>query len=139
MKQLTPQILALYLGCEVKCSDGYKRKLVGINQVSDSHRQGETRIQVRMDSKSAVLWFDLPEIEPILSRLSSITEEQRLEVFKCQFGDDAYDAIKYGFTIGLKSINPESFLYLLSIGVDLFYLIDSGLAIEKVSTSTQPT
>jgi hypothetical protein len=69
--------------------------------------------------------------KPILRPLSSMTEE---ECFKLDWS--------YLHTSGEKidhepeNLNPDEIIYLLSKGFDLFGLIESGLAIEKVVSPT---
>jgi hypothetical protein len=60
-------------------------------------------------------------IKPCLKRLNSLTESQSQEL------------IHHGFSIGRPkgySFPPDAFLYLLSLRVDLFGLIDAGMAEE---------
>jgi hypothetical protein len=71
-------------------------------------------------------------IKPILRSLSSMTEEEQTEMVATQ------DTVKLdGYPeIVLKADSGETFRYMLSKGFDLFGLIESGLAIEKVVSPT---
>lgn len=69
--------------------------------------------------------------ELILRPLSSITEDERFEVFKLLFGDDAYSAIRLGFALKTDSLGADAVRYLISKHFDIFELIDSGIAISE--------
>jgi hypothetical protein len=61
------------------------------------------------------------QIKLILRKLNSLSDDQSRQL------------IAKGFSIGRPkgySFSPEAFLYLFSLQVDLFGLIDSGLAID---------
>jgi len=60
-------------------------------------------------------------VKPFLKRLNHLS------------ADESSSLIEKGFSIGRPmgySFSPSSFLYLLSLHVDLFGLIDSGLALD---------
>ncbi len=68
------------------------------------------------------------QIKLLLRRLNSLSDDQSRQL------------IAKGFSIGRPkgySFSPEAFLYLLSLQVDLFGLIDSGLAIDISLTDTR--
>ena len=84
---------------------------------------------------------------PILRPLSSMTEDEKVRLFKLSFGEEhnfdmfGFDPVeqiiladKNGRTraaVSLKSMSVEGILFLLSKGFDLFGLIDAGLAIKS--------
>lgn len=89
------------------------------------------------------------DVKPILRPLSSMTEEEAMEVYKIVYGE-AYDGpdgdcryhigmgYKNGVSLALAVVgfrdtlgHPPAFLHLCSLGFDLFGLIDAGLAIDS--------
>jgi hypothetical protein len=68
---------------------------------------------------------------PILRSLSSMTEGEKLELYKELYGDDAYSVIRLKFNLSTDSLSPNGFCYLLSKHFDLFGLIENKLAINK--------
>jgi len=125
MRTLSAQNLALYLGCEVECKDGFTRQLIGICRSNDD--ENEIRIQTRMDERSNVLWFDEGEVKPLLRKLESMTEEDKKELcIVCDWPDWK--------TVLINSsgrYTPSQFTYLLSKHFDLFNYIAEGLALDK--------
>jgi len=102
--------LFLYSGCHTN-----KGKLIGINQ----------QIVITQSENGNITEHDITQagffIKPFLKRLSNLT------------GDESSELIKLGFSIGRPlgySFSPNAFLFLLSLHVDLFGLIESGLAID---------
>lgn len=70
----------------------------------------------------------------LLRPLMSITEDEKLVLFKLLYGEeDAYSAIRLKFALKTDSLNPESFKYLLSKGFDIFNLIPEGLALDTTT------
>jgi len=102
--------LPLYIGCETN-----KGKLVGAVEDSLFVQNGEQTItEYNKDSLGQTLFLHL-------QKLSDITDEQSQELNK------------KGFNIGRPSgytFSNEAFLYLLSLHVDLYGLISSGLATD---------
>jgi hypothetical protein len=100
--------LPLYIGCETN-----KGKLVGIVKDSLFIQNGEHSIaEYNKQSIGQTIFLHL-------QKLSDITDEQSQELNK------------KGFNIGRPSgytFSNEAFLFLLSLHVDLFGLINSGLA-----------
>jgi hypothetical protein len=100
--------LPLYIGCETS-----KGKLVGIVRDSLFIQNGEHSItECNKQSLGQTLFL-------YLKKLSDITDVQSQELNK------------KGFNIGRPSgytFSNEAFLYLLSLHVDLFGLISSGIA-----------
>jgi len=100
--------LPLYIGCETD-----KGKLVGVVKDSLFIQNGEQSItEYSRTSLGQTLFLHL-------KKLSDITDEQSQELNK------------KGFNIGRPSgytFSNEAFLFLLSLHVDLFGLIASGLA-----------
>ena len=103
--------LRFYLGCQTD-----KGKLVGLDSNAAYTESGNGAIN-RHDMLAADF-----TLKPYLKRLNKLTESQSLEL------------INQGFSIGRPkgySFSPEAFLYLLSLNVDLFGLIDAGMAEER--------
>jgi len=100
--------LPLYIGCETS-----KGKLVGIVKDSLFIQNGDLSItEYSKQSLGQTVFL-------YLKKLSDITDEQSQELNK------------RGFNIGRPSgytFSNEAFLYLLSLHVDLFGLISSGVA-----------
>ena len=108
--------LSLYIGCETN-----KGKLVGVVKDSLFIQNGDQSITEHNKQSVGQTVF------LYLRKLSDITDEQSQELNK------------KGFNIGRPSgytFSNEAFLYLLSLRVDLFGLISSGLA--KDSNRLQP-
>jgi hypothetical protein len=76
------------------------------------------------------------EIKPILRKLSSMTEEEQIEVDKrgsdgWQLINPHYDEKRQNIHLGVVHRQAAEVSYLLSRGFDLFGLIDANLAIDK--------
>lgn len=85
MKQLTPQILALYLGCEIIVGDGRASDiLLGI-----SYSPPDASLYDGLNHKSMYA----TEFMPVLRPLSSMTEEEAAQVGKIVFGK--HDSVKW--------------------------------------------
>ena len=112
----TIQQLGLYIGCQT--SEG---KLIGINQNSVYIESHEGLVKEHEISKLGV------SFKLFLKKLNSLSAEESNLL------------IKKGFSIGRPngySFSPEAILYLSSLGVDLFGLIESGNA-EEIRTSKE--
>lgn len=99
--------LPFYMGCDTN-----KGKLIGITQhfVLTQSENGS----ISEDREFSIKLF--------LKKLNKIS------------ADEGSELIKLGFSIGRPagySFSPRAFLYLLSLHVDLFGLIDSGLAFDR--------
>ena len=131
IEKITPQIAALYLGqkCDI-----------------DSHNnQGFFRGNIYpMDI--AMLASGNATIVPHLRRLESLTEEEALELFDVYFGrkfnagtspnNSALDWFHVSFRRFEDKYPPAVWLKLLEWGIDLFGLIDAGLAKEVEPKNT---
>ena len=102
--------LPLYLGCRTN-----KGKLVGIHET----------ILITQSENGSILKNDSSQkgtaIKPFLKKLSNIS------------GNESTELIRLGFNIGRPagySFSPNAFMFLLSLHVDLFGLIEAGLALE---------
>lgn len=141
MKKLTPQVLALYLGqkCETKTGDSI---IVGVN------RAGVVEIRRISDGVFLTWWVD--DIKPILRPLSSLTENEARELYELKNGEsfddesclhwwskdkDEWYTTESKFCVGF----PLVWLKLLSIGFDLFGLIDNGLALDATKMEVEKT
>jgi hypothetical protein len=111
LREKVEQYLPFYIGCNTN-----KGKLIGIRKHLVETETDDHQIIVH-DTEA-----DDFSVRPYLTRLSSLSGAQSQEL------------IRLGFSIGRPkgySFAPEAFLYLLSLHVDLFGLIDKGLAEEK--------
>ena len=102
--------LPFYLGC-----DSNKGKIVGINQHCLFIQSAEEKI-IEYDLYNTDLI-----IQPFLRTLQSLTQDENSQL------------ISKGMNIGRPkgySFSPEAFLYLLTLHVDIFGLIQSGLAAD---------
>jgi len=102
--------LPFYIGCQTNLG-----RLTGLcpGKVFTESENGE-----RQEHDSLAQGF---QIKFFLRRLNSLSDDQSRQL------------IAKGFSIGRPkgySFSPEAFLYLLSLHVDLFGLIDSGMAID---------
>lgn len=70
---------------------------------------------------------------PHLRPLSSMTENEFIEAGKIHISEGGSIHISIGELKrgGIHAMRPETFRHLLSLGFDLFGLIESGLAIDK--------
>lgn len=110
MLQKIEHYLTLYPGCHTN-----KGKLIGIRQ-HIVYTQSENGNITEHDTTNAEFF-----IKPILKKLRNLS------------GDESSELIKLGFSIGRPlgySFSPNAFLFLLSLHVDLFGLIESGLATD---------
>lgn len=83
---------------------------------------------------------------PILRKASSLTDDECMELHRISPYFDAKASEEYvknrlyvireNITNKI-SMRPERFHYLLSIGIDLFGLIDAGLAIDAATIKTE--
>lgn len=154
--KLTPSILAMYLGCKVFVPETNKTgTFEGINWVKEEDGSTLTVIIDVHYSHAKDDWDvlnendDITRVKPVLRKLSSTTEEERLHLLNAP-AHWAVTATLDSKTGMLEEVNawepghletmrtwwpnkmsPEHFKYLLSKHFDLFGLIDAGLAIEK--------
>jgi len=135
--------LNFYFGCECEISDLTKR------MVLEGWEEGRTKIGgYLLDCMNDCT------IKPILRKLCSMTEEERLELdgiyaraviiddypFKTKLSNGDWEISKSTrsrlFMDSIVSANMTQ--HLLSKGFDLFGLIESGLAIDKETLLTPP-
>ena len=98
----------LYLGCNTN-----EGKLVGIHQTS---------YLIQKENGEIIPINKSETIKPILRKLSDMNSNESEELNK------------KGVSIGQRkgySFTPEAIYYLLSLKIDIFNLIEEGLAIEK--------
>lgn len=125
--KLTPQILAMYLGCRVQTfAFGDKNSFGVFTGIELDARQEQSFVAVICDGDVHQRIFRLYEVKPILRRLEDMTEEEAWEYS---------DAVGYRYNRAghTDTIQHEAAgtAYLLSKSFDLFGLIDSGLAIDS--------
>jgi len=102
--------LPLYLGCETNTG-----KLIGV-----CHHIVYTQMENGDIAEYNITGTEFP-VKLFLRKLSDITAAERTEL------------IAMGISIGRPSgysFSPDAFLFLLSLRVDVFGLIDSGLAFD---------
>jgi hypothetical protein len=109
----------LYLGCEVM--DLYNNKVGKLVGVSGKDVLVSHNTQWCLAHK---------EVKPILRPLSSLTGEEIEEMWYGHTGAEVRGEMPNGLTV-FFNVTPEHVAYLLSLGIDLFSLIPSGLAIDK--------
>lgn len=142
MEKLTPQIAALYLGQECLCK--YRDD---VGRVEEITRGGEVVVGYN-DNYDPFFVCTPPEIKPILRPLSSLTEAEAREVYFCDTGkaykgsncfNDWFGKWHLLPTIELQevSLTPLATIKLLSWGIDLFALIESGLAVDATKLETE--
>jgi hypothetical protein len=101
--------LHLYLGCNTNLG-----QLVGVNEKS---------YFIRLENKEIIerAFNDEPQVKLFLRKISDLNIEESTELNK------------KGLSIGRPkgySFSPDAILYLLSLRIDLFNLINKGLAID---------
>ena len=150
MKQLTPSILALYLGTECRWNK-LPCKFIGIYEDLD--------VYIRLtDGRVKTVGQDMigNTLQLCVRRLESMTEEEAAEMIgfaklkeshsdaefkrhpwgvEVWYTVDAGEEGSYpsGTEILFTACNASQFAYLLSKSFDLFNLIDSGLAVDRAS------
>lgn len=94
---------------------------------------------------------EIKDIKLVLRRLSSMSEEEKISILKMRYdyrpetkfeaGESVAIGLYYRYSFGRRWFNgllqwwkleAFEFAHLLSLGFDLFGLIDSGLAVEPV-------
>lgn len=137
IEKITPQIAALYLGhkCELE--------LLYTDTINDVFAKGD-KWDSRIDSNIHLLGDGGVKITPHLRRLESLTEDEAREICEIFYGkqlvkktgwlhlDFLFQSVEGvpGPVIGSLIGSPSVWLKLLEWGIDLFGLIDSGLAKE---------
>lgn len=123
--KLTPQILAMYLGCRMETPYRYypdpkgpSVRKQGVFMCIDLVIQ-KAEIWLDGDEKENLTGYDYKDVKPILRRLSSMTTEE----------SHWWNARKQrkGF---MAQVHADNTLWLCSKSFDLFGLIDAGLAID---------
>ncbi len=122
----------LYIGCKVAGTYSDASGSIGI-LTGVTNGGSECEIQFFLEDGINVeeepTWNDAKDVKLILRPLSSMTEEE---------GKELDWSLRIGWVsrwdgIGRPQVlTPEEFRYLLSKGFDIFGLLHSGLAIEKV-------
>lgn len=126
--------LHLYLGCECK--------IVGHKEVDYIRMVNETGLSICTGANNVgvQLWYKSNVCKPILRPLSDITEEELKEYLSFRDAANDMGIGKYGINMGSHTGLSEGAgcLWLTKHGFDIFFLIESGLAIDK-STLNQTT
>lgn len=119
--KLTPQILAMYLGCRIQFRKTSVGTFVGYSGDSGGF------VEVDMDGTGLyVSHHRVNEVKPILRRLEDMTEEEAIE---CGVSG-AWCDLEFDGTWRSNQFTTKAFIGLLSKSFDLFGLIDAGLAID---------
>lgn len=145
--ELTPQIVALYMGQKFKTPDGIG-VLCGISQ------DGIVKVEFGAFGPDFEVSHTLPFVKPILRRTESLTEIEARELYEIRLGqvfeprpewlddedkdlsalEDVRELVElYDDYLTLTIGRTEIWLKLLSWGFDLFGLIDSGVAIDAAT------
>lgn len=136
IKEVTPQIAALYLG--ERCDIEWMQPDYDLYTQTGDVWTDLTIEQIKVDFVSS----GCAKIVPYLRRLSSITDEEALDLYNIKFGESVVrnwpSALHWWHDLNGDELwvreaqigNPRIWLYLLSKGFDLFGLIDAGLAKE---------
>lgn len=137
MQKITAQIAALYLG--QKCLLKKVFRVGSIDAIELAH------VRVRFDEGTpATAYYSIEDVKPILRPLSSLTEAEARELYELEYSpeklpDNAQEtALRwwrekdqwYVKTETTLIGSPFVWLKLLSWGIDLFGLIESGLALD---------
>ena len=119
MENITPQILAMYIGQQVKTPSG-------IGELHEINNDGGCTVVFSRPGSGYDGHFFEDDVKPILRPLSDMTIEEKNDPVWTKTVDfrivDAPTLIRY--------CAPQ-FAYLLSRGFDLFNLIPAGLAVDK--------
>lgn len=148
IEAITPQIIALYIG--QKC-DFEREGKTATGNILGVFSSGVVRVTLVSESIGNEVEYNtrtFEQITPHLRSLDSLTEAEARELYEIETGETWISAIycydewwnhggvaheeTYQFLIG----SPKTWLHLLSLGFDLFGLIEAGLAKEKISTET---
>lgn len=121
--ELAPQIAALYIGQKIQTPDG-------IGVLCGANNDGIVCVEFGAMCPDFVLSHHVSHVKPILRRLSSLTESERITGNVWALDKERYPNHPSGF------YTPMEFAYLLSLGFDLFGLIDSGAAIDAAAPKT---
>ena len=150
IETLTPQILALYIG--QKCDFEREGKTVTGN-IWGVFSSGIVRLTSVIESIGNEIEYNtrtFEQITPHLCRLDSLTEAEARELYEIKYGEAwGVDFERLGMEVEsclerfwkedielyapegkLLIGSPAVWLHLLSLGFDLFGLIDAGLAKE---------
>lgn len=134
------EVIHLYLNCEVVV-DGFKEeqdiaKLIGI-----VHEEAQLLNTCHNQHGSCHISL----IKPILRKLEDMAEEEKNVLFQIVFGDDktfgsfSYDPVEkllsavgvmLSYGIYEEQMSNRAFAYCLSKSIDLFSLVENGLAID---------
>lgn len=118
------QYLPLYLGQKVKITDGRIVTLTGVYTKAVPYYDCNI-VQVYHDDQ--INWLESDEVKLILRPISSMTEEEKLELygmgFTCNNGMQILHPTEW------NAFKPTQFQWLLSKGFDIFGLKEKGLCL----------
>jgi hypothetical protein len=124
------QYLHLYIGCEVLAyceqqAEKCKGYLTGIH----GEYGPEVQFIIGNHAEEEPEYPGAENTKLVLRRLSSMTEEEKIKLYGMGFTHNSR-GLQIEHPKKWPTFKPVQFQYLLSIGIDLFGLIDSGLAID---------
>lgn len=152
MKKLTPQILAMYLGCQCKAQINYfEQSPQWVNGTIFGVSLSSIIVLPKdVNGKNwphTVSFDDFSKVELCLGRLSDMTEEEAREFAKLEgWGENLENIVVTDRALEFEQVlsvtrqqcvswfsrlRPDAFAYLLSKSFDLFGLIDAGEAIDE--------
>lgn len=111
-------VIHFYLGCQ--CETAY-----GIGKLERIDELGLVKIRFT-DATMSSKHLGLVQIKPILRRMNSFTEDEYAHM------EGNFPIIDMDRNLSDAEKEARKLQYLLSLNIDLFGLIDSGEAIEKV-------
>lgn len=147
--KLTAQILSLYAGQRAEFPGNIRSEIISAFDYGKDVIVCATGLPGWPQNGFYPHYAQGADVKPILRPLSSMTEDEALEVYKIVYGNDYggkagecryWIGMDYKEDIGLgQSVvgfrntlaNPPALLHLCSLGFDLFGLIDAGLAIDS--------
>lgn len=141
--ELTPQIAAMYLGCEVDVAN-QPEQIPKVGVLSAVRSDGTCSLLFPR-VKGLGITIHAKDATLILRRLQNITEDEAKALYLIRYPNEAPPANTLHdwwnefdeFYIPQRIIScgrPEIWLHLLSKHFDLFGLIDAGLAVEKTNS-----
>lgn len=131
---MTPQILAMYLGCEISTPE-QDAILTGLTTKSTGGDSNLCRVQCFYKQRDVIRFFDMSECLPILRKLEDMTEEEAEQCAILTGKSKIYSGRYWQHNKSFMNITQyQAFnvtAYLLSKSFDLFGLIEAGEAIDQ--------
>ncbi len=138
MKKELKDYLHLYLGCEAQFKYTMRENdfELRIGKIIALYKNGIVDACDLRTNHNGIVYHNYKQdiIKPILRPLSDMTEDERNQFESSKVFVKATPVHQ----VGNMQWTPETFKYLLSIGIDLFGLINDGLAIDKTTLIPTP-